>query len=287
MGAMSGGGSLAPNTTTQDTDDILLDDFGVTVTRSVLVVGGHSYQIGDIRRAHTHKEGRQYVLRLDGRNHRDVKVCWSDDLGKIKKIEAAVRQAAAATNPNAEADSNSAQLEAGDFVGLPRPLLEHVRSSSVRDVLVHGAIASAGVVLTATSYTSADPNGGKYVVFFGAILFGGYRALQALDRYLRSTAALSVRTSVPGALATVASNLVDRLRTVDRELNGVGAPSASRGSGNQESFRTAPPPVDPTEVPLNPADSDAAADVRYCGRCGAIRAQPRDRYCSRRCGDEL
>src|SRR5687767_6082345 len=57
---------------------------------------------------------------------------------------------------------------------------DHIRSRAQRAMLISGAIAGVGGALTLWSYQSAA-QGGTYVLFWGAILFGGYRFMKAME----------------------------------------------------------------------------------------------------------
>jgi hypothetical protein len=265
-----------------DSEEVLFNEYGVTVTHSMLIVGNNRWPTADLRVAQTYKEGRVYVLRLSSVYHRNIKACWSNDLTKIKRIEQAVRQSRAINNPDADVTHLAARLEADDYVGLPTATLAELRRKSVRDFLVNGAIAVVGILLTANSYVTADANGGKYFVFFGAILFGGYRALQALERYGKASAALAADTNVSMA-KTLAAPVVDGLRAIDAAIDRIGASSDPDGG-------RAPTPNNQTHESgargAGPQARGPEAAGRYCGRCGAPQARPGDRFC-RSCGDEL
>lgn len=54
-------------------------------------------------------------------------------------------------------------------------------SSAQRDLLVGGVVCVIGVVVTVVTFSAASgPGGGRYVVAWGAILFGGIQFLKGL-----------------------------------------------------------------------------------------------------------
>jgi curved DNA-binding protein CbpA len=57
---------------------------------------------------------------------------------------------------------------------------DQIERTATRRIWINGAIAAAGGLLSYLSYESAR-GAGTYVLFWGAILFGGYRLKQALD----------------------------------------------------------------------------------------------------------
>jgi hypothetical protein len=55
------------------------------------------------------------------------------------------------------------------------------RQAALRDILLGGAICLVGVVITIYTYsTASNAGGGRYVVAWGAILFGGIQFLKGL-----------------------------------------------------------------------------------------------------------
>lgn len=66
---------------------------------------------------------------------------------------------------------------------LPPNVRADLRSQALRRVFINGAIAVVGMVASYVSYNSATHAGGTYFLWWGAILFGGYRAIEALSRY--------------------------------------------------------------------------------------------------------
>jgi hypothetical protein len=53
-----------------------------------------------------------------------------------------------------------------------------------RNLLVGGVICLIGIVVTAATYSAAQEGGGRYVVAWGAIVFGGIQFLQGLFQTL-------------------------------------------------------------------------------------------------------
>ena len=59
---------------------------------------------------------------------------------------------------------------------------EPARSAAEQDVIVGGLWLIGGIAVTAMTYAAAAQSGGRYVIAWGAILFGGIQFLKGLGR---------------------------------------------------------------------------------------------------------
>lgn len=59
------------------------------------------------------------------------------------------------------------------------------RDAAVRNVWIGGLICIVGIVVTAVSYSAAS-GGGRYVVAWGAVIFGGFRFIRGIVGYVNS-----------------------------------------------------------------------------------------------------
>lgn len=70
------------------------------------------------------------------------------------------------------------------------PELRHVAREASKVEMVQGLLWFVGAaVVTGISYLAADP-GGSFVVFWGAMAYGGYRLLRAIYYWLNPNALL-------------------------------------------------------------------------------------------------
>ncbi len=56
------------------------------------------------------------------------------------------------------------------------------RDKGFSDMMIGGLIAGVGIVITAITYSAASEGGGRYVIAWGAIIFGAIRFFRGLSR---------------------------------------------------------------------------------------------------------
>jgi hypothetical protein len=62
-----------------------------------------------------------------------------------------------------------------------------LKADYIRDFVIGAIAITIGGGITAATYASADP-GGTYLVFWGPVLYGGYRVVVGLVKWLGSLA---------------------------------------------------------------------------------------------------
>lgn len=62
---------------------------------------------------------------------------------------------------------------------------DELRAVAVRNMVVGGLWCVGGIVVTAVSYSSAEP-GGTYIITWGAVLFGAIQFLKGFFQLLRT-----------------------------------------------------------------------------------------------------
>jgi hypothetical protein len=62
-------------------------------------------------------------------------------------------------------------------VDIFKPRLETTPADGAKNMAIGGGICVIGIIITAVTYSSASSSGGRFVVAWGAILFGGIRLL--------------------------------------------------------------------------------------------------------------
>ena len=60
---------------------------------------------------------------------------------------------------------------------------EAQRNAAKRSMLIGGAIAIIGLIITLGTYAAASDGGGRYIVTWGAIIFGGIQFLRGFSKY--------------------------------------------------------------------------------------------------------
>lgn len=63
------------------------------------------------------------------------------------------------------------------------------REAATRNIWFGGLICAVGIVVTVVSYSAAAEGGGRYVVAWGAVVFGGFRFIRGLVGLLSSASA--------------------------------------------------------------------------------------------------
>ena len=66
----------------------------------------------------------------------------------------------------------------------PSASQRHSGDSGLGNMVIGGAIALIGLAVTIGSYSAASEGGGRYVVMWGAVIFGGIKFLQGLGQLL-------------------------------------------------------------------------------------------------------
>ena len=57
-------------------------------------------------------------------------------------------------------------------------------SSGFTNMLIGGSIALVGLAITIGTYSAASEGGGRYVVWWGAVIFGGIQFLKGLGQFM-------------------------------------------------------------------------------------------------------
>ncbi len=57
-------------------------------------------------------------------------------------------------------------------------------SSGFTNMLIGGGLAVAGIVVTLYTYSAASEGGGRYVVWWGAVIFGGIQFFKGLGQFM-------------------------------------------------------------------------------------------------------
>jgi hypothetical protein len=76
--------------------------------------------------------------------------------------------------PRRRAPARSSDVDSGAAAAAAR------RAAGERNMLVGGLICVVGIVITAATYSSAANGGGRYVVAWGAIIFGALRFFRGM-----------------------------------------------------------------------------------------------------------
>lgn len=87
------------------------------------------------------------------------------------------------------------------------PIFTRMKEQAIKQIVIGLVIAGVGGLITAATYSSASDGGGSYVVAWGAIVFGLFRAARGAVLYL----SVKPAGSTPKAKASTSSNWVERL----------------------------------------------------------------------------
>jgi hypothetical protein len=59
------------------------------------------------------------------------------------------------------------------------------RQSALKQIAIGAAICLVGMIITVGTYSAASPGGGRFVLAWGAIIFGGFQFIRGLRAYRR------------------------------------------------------------------------------------------------------